>query len=86
MRMTTDALVLAGGGVAGISWEVGVLFGLQEADPPLAAAILADSTALIGTSAGSAVGSQVASGLPLRAVREPAAGGDQRDRGVRRLR
>jgi len=65
MRMTTDALVLAGGGVAGISWEVGVLFGLQEADPPLAAAILADSTALIGTSAGSAVGSQVASGLPL---------------------
>jgi hypothetical protein len=41
MRMTNDALVLAGGGVAGISWEVGVLFGIQEADPGLVASILA---------------------------------------------
>lgn len=65
MRMTSDALVLAGGGVAGISWEVGVLFGIQEADPPLVASILADTTALIGTSAGSAVASQVAGGTPI---------------------
>ncbi len=29
------ALILAGGGVAGIAWELGVLRGLQDADPDL---------------------------------------------------
>lgn len=61
----TDALVLAGGGVAGIAWETGVLFGIQEAEPVAMAEILAETTTLIGTSAGSAVAAQLGSGLGL---------------------
>jgi len=58
------ALVLAGGGVAGIAWELGVLRGLQDADPDLVRDILA-ADVVIGTSAGSAVAAQVTSGLDL---------------------
>jgi NTE family protein len=58
------ALVLAGGGVAGIAWELGVLRGLQDFDPDLAARVLA-ADLVIGTSAGSAVGAQITSGTPL---------------------
>jgi NTE family protein len=54
------ALVLGGGGVAGIGWETGVLYGLSEHGVDLAAADL-----VIGTSAGSAVGAQLRSGTPL---------------------
>ncbi len=57
------ALVLAGGGVAGIAWELGVLVGLAEADPTLATWLAAD--VVVGTSAGSSVGAQVMSGTPL---------------------
>src|SRR4051812_40969118 len=60
----TNALVLAGGGVAGIAWELGVLRGLADADPGLADRILA-ADVLIGTSAGSSVAAQLASGVPL---------------------
>jgi NTE family protein len=63
--MSHGALVLAGGGVAGIAWETGVLFGLDQADPVAAAAILDASTSLIGTSAGSVVAAQLAGGTPL---------------------
>lgn len=58
------ALVLAGGGVAGIAWELGVLRGIQEADPGLLPGVLAADT-VIGTSAGSAVAAQITSGTPL---------------------
>jgi NTE family protein len=58
------ALVLAGGGVAGIAWELGVLRGLRDVDPDLAARVIG-ADLVIGTSAGSAVGAQVTSGVPL---------------------
>ncbi|EFH84453.1 patatin-like phospholipase family protein [Ktedonobacter racemifer] len=56
----TRTLVLGGGGVAGISWELGILTGLYEAGVDLR-----DADLLIGTSAGSSVGAQIASGTPL---------------------
>jgi NTE family protein len=59
-----NALVLAGGGVAGIAWELGVLRGLQDADPGLADRVLA-ADLVVGTSAGSAVAAQITSGVPL---------------------
>jgi NTE family protein len=60
-RVSTDrALVLGGGGVAGIAWETGVLFGLAEAGVDVTGADL-----VVGTSAGSTVGAQLGSGLPL---------------------
>jgi NTE family protein len=58
------ALVLAGGGVAGIAWELGVLRGLQDADPDLADRVIA-AELVVGTSAGSAVAAQITSGTPL---------------------
>jgi NTE family protein len=64
--MTNGALVLAGGGVAGIAWETGVLLGIQEAQPVAAARILDSSTALVGTSAGAAVAAQLAEGSELQ--------------------
>jgi NTE family protein len=53
-------LVLGGGGVAGIAWELGVLLGLHDAGIDLTTA-----DRLVGTSAGSAVAAQVLSGVPL---------------------
>jgi NTE family protein len=64
MRGFGTTLVLAGGGVAGIAWELGVLRGLADADPALAARILG-ADLVIGTSAGSAVGAQITSGVAL---------------------
>jgi NTE family protein len=58
------ALVLAGGGVAGIAWELGVLRGLRDADPGLADRVI-DADVVVGTSAGSAVGAQITSGVDL---------------------
>jgi NTE family protein len=58
-RSGTTALVLSGGGVAGIAWEIGVLHGLRAAGGALATAL--DAPALVvGTSAGSVVGTMVA--------------------------
>lgn len=54
------ALVLGGGGVTGIAWEVGVLAGLAAAGIDWRKA-----TSVIGTSAGSFVGAAVASGYDL---------------------
>jgi NTE family protein len=56
--------VLAGGGLAGIAWETGVLLGIADAAPDIAAAVL-DSEVLVGTSAGSAVAAQISSGVAL---------------------
>ena len=58
------ALVLAGGGLAGIAWETGVLLGISDEIPEAAQALL-DSDVLLGTSAGSTVAAQIGSGLPL---------------------
>ncbi|GIG63018.1 hypothetical protein Lfu02_73900 [Longispora fulva] len=60
----TTALVLAGGGVAGIAWELGVLRGLADADPALAERVLA-ADLIVGTSAGASVAAQITSGAPL---------------------
>ena len=61
---TRRALVLAGGGLAGIAWETGVLCGIAD-ESPAAARLLLESDVLVGTSAGSAVAAQVSSGHPL---------------------
>jgi NTE family protein len=58
--MGERALVLGGGGVTGIAWELGVLIGLREAGLDLTTADL-----VVGTSAGSAVGAHVAGGADL---------------------
>ncbi|SMG40434.1 patatin-like phospholipase family protein [Agreia pratensis] len=58
--MSQGSLVFAGGGVAGIAWEVGVMQGLFDADPQLFERLFAPNTRIIGTSAGSAVGAQLA--------------------------
>ena len=55
-----QALVLGGGGVAGIAWTTGLLTGLAEAGQDVTGADV-----IIGTSAGAAVAAQVGSGLPL---------------------
>ena len=62
--MMKRALVLAGGGVAGIAWELGVLRGIQDVDPALQASIAA-ADVVVGTSAGSAVAAQITSGAAL---------------------
>lgn len=57
----TFGLVLGGGGVVGIAWEIGVLAGLQRAgalDP-------ATADVIVGTSAGSVVGTRIALGHTL---------------------
>jgi NTE family protein len=58
------ALVLGGGGIAGIAWETGILRGIADESPKAAAALL-DSDVLLGTSAGSAVVAQMCSGWSL---------------------
>ncbi len=59
------ALVLGGGGITGIAWEIGLLAGLAEAGTDLSGADL-----VVGTSAGSVVGAQLASGAEPEAMYE----------------
>jgi NTE family protein len=59
------ALVLGGGGVAGIAWETGILQGIADESPTAARALL-DSDVLVGTSAGSAVVAQIGSGSSIQ--------------------
>ncbi|RBY89366.1 patatin-like phospholipase family protein [Blastococcus sp. TF02A-30] len=54
------ALVLGGGGITGIAWEIGLLAGLADAGVDLSGADL-----VVGTSAGSVVGAQLTSGADL---------------------
>ncbi|WP_116100783.1 patatin-like phospholipase family protein [Amycolatopsis thermalba] len=56
----TRALVLGGGGVAGIAWETGLLHGLSESGVDILGA-----DRFIGTSAGSTVAAQITSGTAL---------------------
>ncbi len=62
---TTRALVLGGGGVTGIAWEIGLVHGLVRAGVDLSAADL-----VVGTSAGSVVGAQLRTGLDPAALYE----------------
>jgi NTE family protein len=57
-------LVLAGGGPAAIAWQLGVLRGLADANAGLGEKVIRADT-VIGTSGGSAVAAQIASGIPL---------------------
>jgi NTE family protein len=61
---TKRALILAGGGLAGIGWETGILRGIADEAPATAQALL-DSDVLVGTSAGSTVAAQISSPLSL---------------------
>jgi NTE family protein len=56
-------LVLGGGGITGIAWEIGVVAGLVEAGIDLSSADL-----VVGTSAGSVVGAELRSGVPIEHV------------------
>ncbi|GAB6899970.1 patatin-like phospholipase family protein [Kineosporia succinea] len=60
MKDDRRALVLAGGGITGIAWELGMVAGLAELGVDLSGADL-----VIGTSAGSVAGAQLRSGRPL---------------------
>ena len=55
------ALVLGGGGLAGIGWQTGVLFGLAESGVDVTTPV----DLVVGTSAGSTVGAQLGAALPL---------------------
>jgi NTE family protein len=63
--MAIGALVLAGGGVAGIAWEIGVLTGIEDVEPSAAEQILRRPTMLLGTSAGAAAAAQIAGGMSM---------------------
>jgi NTE family protein len=63
MSSPRTALVLGGGGITGIAWEIGILAGLAEAGVDLGSADL-----VIGTSAGSVVGAQLRSGVDLEGL------------------
>jgi NTE family protein len=55
-----EALVLGGGGVAGVAWMTGLLTGLADAGQDVSGAEL-----IVGTSAGATVAAQLGSGLSL---------------------
>lgn len=65
MAAARRALVLGGGGVTGVAWELGLIAGLAERGLDLAAADL-----IVGTSAGSVVGAQVLSGRSIEDLYE----------------
>ncbi|WP_234880196.1 patatin-like phospholipase family protein [Mycolicibacterium litorale] len=81
--MTKRALVLAGGGIAGIAWETGVLRGIAD-EVPDAARVLLGAEILVGTSAGSTVAAQLGSGLDIGELydRQLAAASAEIDPGV----
>ena len=60
MAASGRALVLGGGGVTGIAWELGLLAGLAENGLDLTSPDL-----VVGTSAGSVVGAQILSGTSI---------------------
>ncbi|GAA3445450.1 patatin-like phospholipase family protein [Planomonospora venezuelensis] len=67
----TRALVLGGGGVAGIAWEAGIVTGLRRAGVELGTADL-----VVGTSAGSVVGALVTTGADLESAVAAQAGSE----------
>ncbi|MEV6549446.1 patatin-like phospholipase family protein [Streptomyces sp. NPDC051597] len=64
--MTDTALVLGSGGITGVGWEIGMLYGLAEAGVDVSGAGL-----VVGSSAGSVVAAQITSGrIGLRQLYE----------------
>jgi NTE family protein len=63
--MEKRALVLGGGGVTGVAWEIGLLHGLAEQGVDLGTADL-----FVGTSAGSVVAAQLTGGTGIDALYE----------------
>lgn len=59
----TSGVVLGGGGIAGVAWEAGIVAGLGRAGVNLSSADV-----VVGTSAGSIVGSHVAFATDLQAL------------------
>ena len=59
----TKALILGGGGTTGIAWEMGILLGLHDGGLDVS-----DTELVVGTSAGSVVGAQITSGVPLETL------------------
>jgi NTE family protein len=60
-EVASDAtLVLGGGGITGIAWEIGLIAGLRDAGIDLTTA-----SAFLGTSAGSTVVAQITSGVDI---------------------
>ena len=59
----TKALILGGGGTTGVAWEMGILLGLHDEGIDVT-----DANLVVGTSAGSVVGAQITSGLPLETL------------------
>lgn len=57
---TAQALVLGGGGVTGVAWLTGLIMGLAESGIDIT-----DAGLIVGTSAGSVVASQLATGVPV---------------------
>ena len=71
----TKALVLGGGGAVGIAWESGLIAGLAENGVDVSSADF-----IVGTSAGSFVGAQLAQGKSPAEIAAPGSG----RRGARR--
>jgi NTE family protein len=63
--VSTRALVLGGGGIAGIAWEIGLLAGLAEEGVDVR-----DADLVVGTSAGSIVGTLLRTGADLAELYE----------------
>ncbi|MEU7906268.1 patatin-like phospholipase family protein [Actinoplanes sp. NPDC049118] len=63
--MEKRALVLGGGGVSGVAWEIGLLHGLAERGVDLTTADL-----FVGTSAGSVVAAQLTGGAGVAELYE----------------
>jgi NTE family protein len=69
--MSNRALVLGGGGPVGVAWESGLIAGLAESGIDLSQADF-----IMGTSAGSMVGAQLAIGRPPAALAQPYTSGE----------
>ena len=63
--MATRALVLGGGGPVGIAWESGLIAGLEAEG-----VMLGEADLIVGTSAGSMVGAQLALGVSGESMKE----------------
>src|SRR6185312_9845073 len=74
----TLALVLGGGGVAGVAWETGLLLGIQD-ECPEAVDRLLNADVVLGTSAGAIVGAQLGSGVGLTDLYAREVSGDAND-------
>ena len=70
------ALVLAGGGYVGSSWEIGLVTGMADAGLDVR-----DADLFVGTSSGARVALDLTSGKPLETIYQRRAGSDLPDAG-----